>query len=165
MTKRRIALSVLLGLPAAILSHAGIFHGTHIVGGAAHGILVALSISCAVLAAVAALSPRSLRQLRTQAPPFALITASAAAWFALIELRESPHSIAVLPSLAALCLAAWIALIAWHGCARAAVGAARQFFARLHPPFRPIATICRTPVHAFGSLSPTYRLFSRPPPV
>jgi hypothetical protein len=164
MTIRTIAVSVLLGLPAALLAHAGVFHGNHTVGGAAHGILVILSIVCAALAAAAALSPRSLRRLGA-APPVAGTIASAAVWFAFIELRESPHTIAVLPCFVAVCLAAWIVIIAWHGFARAADGVARQFFARLRPPFRQFATICRTPVHAFGSLSPTYRLFSRPPPV
>lgn len=164
MTMRTIALSVLLGLPAALLAHAGVFHGTHTVGGAAHGILVILSIMCAALAAAAALSPRSLRRFGA-APPVAGIVASAAVWFALIELRESPHTIAVVPCLVAICFAAWIVIIAWHGFARAAAGAARQFFAKLRPPFQQFARICRTPVHAFGSLSPTYRLFSRPPPV
>jgi hypothetical protein len=161
---RAIAVSVLLGLPAAILAHAGVFHGTHTAGGAAHGILVMLSIMCAALAAVAALSPTSLPRLGA-APPVAGIVASAATWFAFIELRESPHTIAVLPCLVAVCLAAWIVLSAWRGFAHVAAGAARQFFARLRPPFQRYATIYRTPVHAFGSLSPTYRLFSRPPPV
>jgi len=162
MMMRTFSVSVLLGLPAAILAHAGIFHGTHAAGGAAHGILVTLSIICAALAAAAALSPRFFR---LPAPPVAGTVASAAAWFAFIELRESPHSVALLPCLAAICLAAWIVLSAWHGFARVAAGAVRQFFARLRPPVQRYATLCRAAVHAFGSLSPTYRLFSRPPPV
>jgi hypothetical protein len=161
---RTIAVSVFLGLPAAILAHAGVFHGTHAAGGTAHGVLVFLSIICAALAAAAALSPASLTRFGA-APPVAGIVASAAAWFALIELRESPHTVAFLPCLVAVCLASWIVMSAWHGFARAAANAARQFFARLRPPFQRYAAICRTPVHAFGSLSRTYRLFSRPPPV
>ncbi len=162
---RTIAVSVLLGLPAAILAHAAVFHGAHNAGGAMHGTLVLVSIVCAALAAACALAPASWPRLGISTPPIAGIIASAATWFAFMEMRESPHTVALLPCLVAICLAAWILMIAWRGFARIAAGPACQFFARLRPPFQRYATIFRRAVRAFGSLSPAYRLFSRPPPV
>jgi hypothetical protein len=161
---RLTAVSLLLGLPAAVLAHAAIFGGAHALGGPNRQLIVVLCAICAGLAGAAAIA-FAVRK-RTMSPPLSGLIFSTAAWFAAIELREQPHSIPVLPAVALLCLAALAVSIAWRGFANAAAEIAHEFFHQLHVAPRETASQWYGfSVPLVAAHAPAYRLFSRPPPV
>ncbi len=166
MMRRALAVSALLGLPAAFLAHAVVFHGGHVAGGGAHAVLVDLSIICMTLAVTAALAAALRERIGRFAPSYASVIASTAAWFVLIELREHPHAIPALPSLAAVCFAACIVAVVWRGFTRVAADVVLEFFVTLNQTAAsPRSTIFDGLTHPAGSLAPAYSpLFSRPPP-
>lgn len=165
---RIVALSALLGLPAAVLAHAAIFGHGHVLGGESHALFWASWIACAGLAVAAALVPAFInaRFQSTLAPSLATLIAGTAGWFALIELREQPHAIPVLPTLAVIASAAWIAGVAWRGLARAAAAIAFEFVQMLRVVSEPRAFAgIGVAVPAVAAHAHAHRLFSRPPPV
>ena len=165
---RIVALSALLGLPAAVLAHAGIFGRAHVLGGGSHSAFWALWIACAGLAVAGALVPAVLnpRRKSTLAPSLVTLIASTAGWFALIEVREQPHAIPILPAMIALGLAAWIVGVAWRGVARAAAAIALEFVQMLRVVSEPRAFAgIGVAVPTIATYAHAHRLFSRPPPL
>ncbi|HET9393567.1 MAG TPA: hypothetical protein VFO29_08650 [Candidatus Rubrimentiphilum sp.] len=165
---RIVALSALLGLPAAVLAHAGIFGRAHVLGGGSHALFWALWIAFAGAAVASALIPAFLnaRFKSTLAPPLAALLTSTASWFAVIELREQPHAIPVLPAMIALGLAAWIVGVAWRGLARAAAEIALELVQILRAASEPRAFAgIGIAVPTIAAHAHAHRLFSRPPPV
>ena len=154
----------LLGLPAAVLAHAEIFGGRHLLGGGSHALVWALCAASSVAAIVAG-SRMAAERIRAHVPSAAQLLLSAGSWFVAIELCEQPHAIPLAQAVALLCAAALAIGITWRCFTRAAefiaselshkLGVAvRDAVAQLYASAEPIAV-----AHA-----PSYRLFSRPPP-
>ena len=160
-----LSLSGLLGLPAAVLAHFAVFGQSHVLGGVSHALLMALCAACsaAAFAIACAIATRPARSI--VAPSIAIMCASGAGWFALIELREDPHAVPLLPVIAALLLASLVMKAAWRGLENAA-GAVRELIQRLRPVCAPCVTrVLSALAPALPVQAHSHRLLSRPPPV
>lgn len=117
---RRLPAATVLGLVAALVTHAVLFGGEHVWGGAYHSALLELTLAAvtSLTAATAAFLWSGAHcaadgtvlasRLRAMLPGWAAIAASGAGWFALGECLESAH--AGVPLLA---VAVMLALVAW----------------------------------------------------
>ncbi len=164
---------MLLGLPAALVAHALVFGGEHAVGGALQS--AALAAGALVLLLALALHSRDAVQgsvlasrLRSQMPSLIALLLCAGAWFAALELCESPHAIpllAVAGAVAAACilLRAGITLFS-----RVIANAAIAIIHALECTYAQelcLACAIRIAPRPVRTLAHAIRLFSRPPPV
>jgi hypothetical protein len=175
---RRLPGALVLGLVAALLGHAALFHGEHAVGGAYHAVLVQIAIAAGLglLGALAALLWSGARcaadgsvlaaRIATGLPGLPLLGASTAFWFSLAE-RLEPHHAATPIALTALALACAAAIIS--GAARALVRWIAQiavaFVRRATHPDLAAGRLCRDAVPQYTGNDATGRRFARAPPI
>lgn len=178
MTAREIPGALALGLLASLLAHIALYGGGHAMGGAYHELLLDLAAggTVAFAAAVAALTWNGARRtadgsiLATRMtaciPSWGGLVAGTAAWFALGERFDSPHSAAgLLVTLVALGAAAWVV--------RRVAGAAVRLLARAILRLARLTFAPRLPVRAAAiRIAPApyrtpllRRRFARPPPI
>lgn len=161
----RLAISALLGMPAALLAHAFIFGNGHLAGGAFHAAFAQGGTACA-FAALGAVLAASVRGRRSCAPYLAAIALATAAALAAIEAVESSHRIPLLLCLFAVAFAAALAYAAVH----AFSASARAVAAVLSTRAKIAVSRCdRAGAFAARLLRINsawhFALFSRPPPL
>lgn len=177
---RQLPGTTVLGLVAALVTHAVLFGGEHVWGGAYHSALLELTLAAltSLTGAAAAFLWSGARcaadgtvlasRLRAMMPGWAAIAASGAGWFALGERLESAH--AGVPFVA---IAVMLALVAWMLRRFASVGLralAGIVFAIARGLQREQGTAWRpstTPLRRFAQDDSELwrRRFTRPPPV
>ncbi len=170
---RVLATAALLGLPVALVSHALVFGGEHAAGGALDA--AAMSLAAFGMLVVIALQSHSLVQgsilanrLRAQMPSFFMLAASGAAWFSLLELCESAHSLPLVAVAAAIGAACLLVRIAVDAIARSIAAVAIvlcSYWRHIHALAESRILLRRRAPRAQRSFAHTRRLFSRPPPV
>lgn len=178
---RRLPGATVLGLVAALASHAVLFGGEHAWGGTYNSVLLELTLTglAGLAAAAGALLWSGSRcaadgtvlavRMRELLPGSAAVAAAGAAWFALGECLESAHAgVPLLAIAVTLALASWLVL----RCASVALRALAEFVfiiasaialpRRQNFVWRPSTT----PVQGFAQDDKLWRRrFTRPPPV
>lgn len=163
-TSRRIATGALLGLPAALLAHTLVFHGTHEAGGSMHALLTATAGAFGFLAALIA-AVLALRSMRDASPRFVPIVSGATAWFTAIEGFEHSRGVPAALTLLALLVCSWLvqtilrAFMQTVAAVAATLWTATAKFPELHSNAIALAApALQRPAYRF-------RIFSRPPPL
>jgi hypothetical protein len=156
---RRWLTAALLGLPAALTAHALLFGNQHAAGGSLHGPALAAAIVAAVFVIAVRFRERSGR--------FEVLAVSTAGWFALLELSEHPHGVAVVPAVIALLAAAILVRATVHFAASSlrAIAVALSGVQVLRADSRPSITLRREGPAHLQITAHRYALFSRPPPL
>lgn len=159
----RMAVSTLLGLPAALVSHAVIFGNAHAAGGNLHAASAYAAYIFALCAAFFA-GAAAVRRNPCWRPHIAGITVAAAAWLALLEVRESPHATPAL-----LCVFAVVAVSALFAVLSqtftvALAAVAQAFQRRAVDATRQIVQHFSRLAQLYTSTCLHFALFSRPPP-
>lgn len=159
---RKYAVSSLLGMPAAMLTHALVFGGSHVAGGSAHGFALAIAALCGAVALGIGVNA-ARRGSRASMPSIGTVALVAAAWFAALEAMEPRHSVPV--ALCLLVLAVVAAVLAWsaRACTHAVALLASSF---LRHAAQDEVSSCAFALR-LGVVRPTHRRFerfSRPPP-
>jgi hypothetical protein len=160
---RRIFVSALLGLPAALLAHALAFGQAHVLGGTLHSFAVQGAAGFALIAAIVA-SLAIARGERWDAPHAGAVAIAASAWLTLIELAEAPHAVPLLLCVLAILAATAIVSSVAAGYTHAVAAVVHVFgaHAKIDAPRFAFAFSSEAPSRR--RTLPEFRLFSRPPP-
>ena len=178
VTLRKVPGTLVLGLLASLAAHAGLYGGTHVMGGPYHATLLQLAVvgALSLLAGFGFLAWSAANgaadgsilaaRLRERLPGLAAVGPATALWFAAAEAIE-PHHEAASPIATALALtvAAWLLARLARALVSVLAGAA---IAVRRPSFSP-----RSPVWSrrarvlvfFRSAQWVRRFFARPPPI
>ena len=159
---RNVALSALLGLPAALVAHAIAFGGAHEMGGAIHDTAIQGAALFALAAAVFIGIGAARRARWYPSPRMLLVTTTL--WLVGIELTERAHAIPVAFCLLAIALTTALFASAVSAYARTVERIAEFICAREARP-KPVHD-CRLVPAAFHRRRTcgAFSLFSRPPP-
>ncbi len=159
---RNAGVSLLLGLPAALLAHTLVFGAEHTVGGSLHSASLGLAFGFAFAGSLWA-AVGAVRRLHCL-PRFVPLAFSAAAWLAALEALESPHAIPLLLCLVTVAVAASVVTVVLRAFALtvSTVASLLSSPVRRSPSAFFADFISRRP--AVRRTIVRFALFSRPPP-